>query len=445
MLASSVSRAWSEHAEVRRDDPSCRECRVLVAPRSVAGPAQAGASRVPWPGARDTRHRRAVPAAEPLLSGTVRPGTGRLVPQRLSSHGGGFYRRSVVEGRVPTAQEMQLPIRTARLRATDGVPLDQIVRAYQIGLRLLWAHLIAMAAPQPAVCLELLERVPVTITAHSTVVMAVIEAYLEERSRILCARGQACEEFLRLLVAPEAPLGVIEGRATALRLRLDLCRSIILFRPLASERDEAAETSAERLRGSLVSAMNSESAVIGRFEKDVLPPPPLDPDSQALADLLAKVPAHEWAHRHRRRGRGGGWPAPGRIRGETSSRRRQPRPSLGAGTSLRRPCAPRRRERWLVDRRRVRRPRPRRARALRCERDVPQDTGRVPASQHAPEGRRRSARHPSAHAVLSAEADTRPLRYRPRRLRRAPARAAGAPRHRRFRRSRCFLNRRPSR
>jgi sugar diacid utilization regulator len=206
----------------------------------------------------------------------------------------GFYRRSVVEGRVPTAQEMQLPIRTARLRATDDVPLDQIVRAYQIGLRLLWAHLIAMASPQPAVCLELLERVPVTITAHSTVVMAVIEAYLEERSRIMRARGEACEEFLRLLVAPEAPLGVIEERATALRLRLDLCRSIILFRPLGSERDEAAETSAERLRGMLLSAMSSESAVIGRFEKDVLALLPLDPDSQALADLLAKVPAHEW-------------------------------------------------------------------------------------------------------------------------------------------------------
>lgn len=206
----------------------------------------------------------------------------------------GFYRRSIVEGRMPTAREMQVPIRTARLRAMEGVPLDQIVRAHQIGLRLLWAHLIATAAPQPAVRLELLERVPVTITAHSTVMMAVIEAYLEERSRVLHARGQACEEFLRLLVAPEAPLGVVEGRAAALRLRLDLCRSIVLFRPLTPEHDEAAETSAERLRGLLASAMNSESAVIGRFEKDVLALLPLDPHSQALADLLAKVPAHEW-------------------------------------------------------------------------------------------------------------------------------------------------------
>src|SRR5262249_15958454 len=67
----------------------------------------------------------------------------------------GFYRRSIIEGRVPTAQEMELPIRTARLRAADGVPLDEVVKAYQVGLRLLWAHLIATAAANPAVRLEL--------------------------------------------------------------------------------------------------------------------------------------------------------------------------------------------------------------------------------------------------------------------------------------------------
>src|SRR5262245_19244609 len=141
----------------------------------------------------------------------------------------GFYRRSIIEGRVPTAQEMELPIRTARLRAADGVPLDEVVKAYQVGLRLLWAHLIATAAADPAVRLELLERVPVTLTAHSTVVTAVIEAYVEERGRLLGARTQAFEGFLRLLVAPETPLAVVERRAAALRLRLDLCRSIVLF------------------------------------------------------------------------------------------------------------------------------------------------------------------------------------------------------------------------
>jgi sugar diacid utilization regulator len=208
----------------------------------------------------------------------------------------GFYRRSIIEGRVPTAQEMELPIRTARRRAADGVPLDEVVKAYQVGLRLLWAHLIATAAADPVVRPELLERVPVTLTAHSTVVTAVIEAYVEERGRLLGARTQAFEGFLRLLVAPETPLAVIERRAAVLGLRLDLCRSIVLFRPLASEDDHAAEANVEGLRGVLASSTHREGALIGlgRFEKDVLALLTLEPDSRALADLLARVPAHEW-------------------------------------------------------------------------------------------------------------------------------------------------------
>jgi sugar diacid utilization regulator len=207
----------------------------------------------------------------------------------------GFYRRSIIEGRVPTAQEMELPIRTARLRAADGVPLDEVVRAYQVGLRLLWAHLIATAAADPSVRAELLERVPVTLTAHSTVVTAVIEAYVEERGRLLGVRTQAFEGFLRLLVAPETPLAVIERRATALRLRLDLCRSIVLFRPLASEDDHAVEANVEGLRAVLASATGREGTLIGlgRFEKDVLALLALEPDSRALLDLLAMVPPHE--------------------------------------------------------------------------------------------------------------------------------------------------------
>jgi hypothetical protein len=208
----------------------------------------------------------------------------------------GFYRRSIIEGRIPTAQEMELPIRTARLRAADGVPLDEVVKAYQVGLRLLWAHLIAAAAVDPVVRPELLERVPVTLTAHSTVVTAVIEPYVEERGRLLGARTQAFEGFLRLLVAPDTPLAVIERRAAALRLRLDLCRSIVLFRPLASGDDHAAEVNVEGLRGVLAAATQREDALIGlgRFEKDVLALLALEPDSQALANLLARVPAHEW-------------------------------------------------------------------------------------------------------------------------------------------------------
>src|SRR5262249_42187801 len=226
------------------------------------------------------------------LSGTALAALYRTVGHLAT----GFYRRSIIEGRVPTAQEMELPIRTARLRAAHGVPLDAVVKAYQIALRLLWAHLIAAAAADPAVRLELLERVPVTLTAHSTVVTAVIEAYVEERGRLLGARTQAFEGFLRLLVAPETPLAVIERRATALRLRLRLCPSGVLFPPLPAEEDHPPPAHVGGVGGVLASAMPPARPLIGlgRFEKDVLALLALEPDSQALADLLAGVPAQEW-------------------------------------------------------------------------------------------------------------------------------------------------------
>src|SRR5262249_11252512 len=76
---------------------------------------------------------------------------------------------------------------------------------------------------------------------------------------------------------------------------LDLCRSVVLFRPLASEPGHVAEADVEGLHSLLASAMDQGAMVgFGRFEKDVLALLTLEPDSLALADLLTKVPAHEW-------------------------------------------------------------------------------------------------------------------------------------------------------
>ena len=248
---------------------------------------------------------------------------------------------------------------------------------------------------------ELLERVPVTLTAHSKVVTAVIEAYVEERGRLLGARTQAFEGFLRLLVAPQTPLAVIERRAAALRLRLDLCRSIVLFRPLASGDDHAAEANvgAARRTGG---ATQREGALIGlgRFEKDVLALLALEPVAQALADLLARVPAHEWRI-------GIGMPArelepaPGRLR-RAARRRigRIVRPSERIHPTP--TSAPRRRH---VGSSTAEEYAARVLGALRAPVRAPRTAGHsTPSCVTACSGRSRPQRsHPPPHAVLSAQ------------------------------------------
>src|SRR5262245_59678329 len=73
-----------------------------------------------------------------------------------------FYRLQLIEGRNPTAEELDSQRRSARERFAQGIPLEELVGAYQTGLAMLWSELLELLDPRAGVQDELLQRVPIT-------------------------------------------------------------------------------------------------------------------------------------------------------------------------------------------------------------------------------------------------------------------------------------------
>jgi sugar diacid utilization regulator len=206
---------------------------------------------------------------------------------------GAFYRLQLVEGRLPTSEELEPQRRAARLRVAQGVPLQEMVGAYLCGLGLLWTDLVAGLEADRDVQGELLQRVPVTIAANTLVATAATEAYVEERERRMRSRDEAVDEMLRLFAEGEAPLGVLEARAHALGLGLDSPRTAALFRP-APGSAEAAGSAVDVVRGLLADRQLADGIVIGRVAEGVLALLPEGAERAGLEDVAGKLRGHGW-------------------------------------------------------------------------------------------------------------------------------------------------------
>lgn len=207
----------------------------------------------------------------------------------------GFYDRVLIEGRLATAKELEPTLRMAQLRVAQGVPLDAMIGCYQLGLSVLWDELIESVGSNPGVRLELLRRLSVSLSSHTRVVTAVTESYVAERERLLRSRGQALDEFLRLLLAEDAPLGVLETRARTLDLRLDVPRVAALFRPDGPRAVARSEAEIEELGRLLGARVPAGDIVVGRVQEGVLALLPTRPDQEAvLAEIAAKLTKRGW-------------------------------------------------------------------------------------------------------------------------------------------------------
>ena len=205
----------------------------------------------------------------------------------------GFYRRNLMEGRSPTLKELEPTLKTAQLRAVQGVPLGAMIGCYQLALPILWEQLIAGVDTSAAVRLELLRRVPVTFSSMARVMTVVTEAYVQERDRLLRSRGQAVDEFLRALLAEDTPLAVVEARARALGLRIDLLRVALLFSP-AARKAGRPESDDDVLQSLLAGRVQEGDAVVGRVQRGVLALLP-EPDHEVvLAEISDKLPKRGW-------------------------------------------------------------------------------------------------------------------------------------------------------
>lgn len=204
----------------------------------------------------------------------------------------GFYKHTLIEGRMPKPTDLEPARRVARLRAAQGLPLTEMIGCYQCGLPVLWKRVIAIAGAKPAVRLELLKRVPMTVAALTLLTNAVTEAYVDERERLLLGRGQALDDFLRLLVADEAPLGLLEAHARSLAIRLDLPRTILLVRAAAAHDSAPSPIDVEAIRLALSRLKNADEIIIGRVQDGALAllPAAIDGnDFVALGDALRRL------------------------------------------------------------------------------------------------------------------------------------------------------------
>jgi PucR family transcriptional regulator, purine catabolism regulatory protein len=205
---------------------------------------------------------------------------------------GAFYRLQLVEGRGPTPEELEPQRRAARERFAQGIPLEEMVGCYQVGLALLWTALLDGLDPRADIQAELLQRVPVTISANTLVTTTATEAYVQERERQMSSQDQAIAELLRLFAGDEVPIAALETRARSAGLELDALRFATLFRPPA---DEVAATSAiDLVRRLLDDRRLCDGLLIARVANGVLAVLAEDTQRSALADIAGKLRDRGW-------------------------------------------------------------------------------------------------------------------------------------------------------
>jgi sugar diacid utilization regulator len=205
---------------------------------------------------------------------------------------GAFYRLQLLEGRVPTPEELEPQRRAARDRFAEGVPLEEMVGCYQLGLAMLWTHLVASLDAKADVQGELLQRVPVTISANTLVTTTATEVYVQERERRASSQDQAVAELLRAFAGDDVPLAVLETRARTAGLELDVPRFAALFRPAG---DEHSSTSPVDLARRLFEDRRlGDGLLVGRVAKGVLALLPESARRAALADVAGKLRDRGW-------------------------------------------------------------------------------------------------------------------------------------------------------
>src|SRR5918999_3185354 len=109
-----------------------------------------------------------------------------------------LFLRSVTAGHVPTADEMQ-PFRdSARRRATEGMPLEDLLHAYRLGARLAWIAIEDAARPEERTALLL--GVELVMQYVDQVTAAVAQTYLDERQHLVSETERQLRVLFETLV-----------------------------------------------------------------------------------------------------------------------------------------------------------------------------------------------------------------------------------------------------
>ena len=169
----------------------------------------------------------------------------------------------------PTEDQLTAFRESARARAGEGVPLDDVLRAYRLGARIAWEAIVGEARTSEE-REALLSAAGLVMSFTDRLSSAVSETYLDERQYRVAEDARLIAELIDVLAA-ERP--VPEGlRALANRLRSPILES---YRPFAlanvGQSAAAHSQAAASLRLQGVLAMTEGEAVVGLVDPDSEP------------------------------------------------------------------------------------------------------------------------------------------------------------------------------
>jgi hypothetical protein len=166
----------------------------------------------------------------------------------------------VAGGHAPSPERFEVFRESARDRAAEGMPLEDLLRAYRVGGRATWRVLVADAAKDER---DALPRAAELIMDYVDQVSSVVaEAYLEERSHLVSEQERALRALLDALLSGEV-LDAGHYR-TADRLGMSLSSELVAFAlAIPGEGARAHAEAAAKLRGVGVLALTEGERVVG--------------------------------------------------------------------------------------------------------------------------------------------------------------------------------------
>ena len=180
------------------------------------------------------------------------------VRESILHHLGILYRVTLETGRPLSEGDLAVSRETARVRASQGVPLGEFLTFFLVGLTRAWDHLIESAGEDPDLREQLLARVSAVISNQTQLMTALTESYVEERERRSRFRDQDIDELMQLLFTDDAADHVIAARAKTLGVPLDEDLSVALFGPLPAIGSDRPSVAAGAFRDHLAPRLRAD-------------------------------------------------------------------------------------------------------------------------------------------------------------------------------------------
>jgi sugar diacid utilization regulator len=213
------------------------------------------------------------------------------VKESVLHHLGLLYRVTLEIGRPLGESDLAYSRALAARRAAQGVPMGEFLTFFLVGLTRAWEHLIACAGDDPRLRDQLLERVSAVISNQTQLMTVLTEAYVEERERRSRFREQDLDDFVQLLLAPEAVPELMAARATGLGIGLEEPRVVAILGG-APAPEGGAGVGPEDVRRRLSARLLGAEVFVGRSREGFVALLPEAAEPKALAatveDLLGE-------------------------------------------------------------------------------------------------------------------------------------------------------------